>query len=769
MFLKKALDKKNLILLLFFLTSLLSFSQEKQKLVIGVIHDKFTQNSAFMEKSIKAELINVLGNNYNVEFPDEKKLEVNSISESDLLNKLQILNNDNNIDMIIIESLFFSKIQNMNVKKPIFMPFAINEENRLNIKPQLENIIKFNKFNKVSFIIEKNLTNTFSQLDTVKNINIVYADENLNEKVKDSDAVIIGPATDRDKIKEMVTSLYKNKIPVFSFMASYVENYLLIGRYDYEKEIRSRARMTAFNISDYLKDNNKQNKVFQLHKEWNSEFFINMDAVEKIGIWPDWDALSEAKLTNFSSGITDADSKNLKEIIKIALENNPSIKALEKELEGMDINVAKAKSNYKPDINFDVTGAILDKYTAESIFSPAEKTINGSVTVTQVLFSEDANMNIDIQKKKKELKEAELEKAKLDLILEVIEAYMNVLKVQSYSRIQKENLELTRQNLDLVKAKIDAGVSSHADLLRLNSEFSKNLSSLIEVMLNVDIVKANLKRIMNYDINQDITIKDVTLADKDFITSNDKILNYISNKQEIAGLINYMLEQAILNSPDLKSIEFGIDIQKRLIENTRNKKFMPTVALQGKYTKNFIKEGIGSGNPVYTNLDYGDYSILGSFGPDTDQNWNVGINFSLPIYDGGELKANKNIAENSKDVMKYQKETTIGYLKQLISMDLYQVISEYSKINSAQISLESASKALDLVKDTYFNGISTVSDLIGAQSSLILAQQYKTTIVYDLLIAITKAERVTGTYYILKNDSEKENINKEVNIGGIAR
>ena len=60
---------------------------------------------------------------------------------------------------------------------------------------------------------------------------------------------------------------------------------------------------------------------------------------------------------------------------------------------------------------------------------------------------------------------------------------------------------------------------------------------------------------------------------------------------------------------------------------------------------------------------------------------------------------------------------------------MFQVISKYSQINSAETSLNSAQKALNIVRDSYSNGLLTVSDLINAQTTVLSAEQYKSTII----------------------------------------
>ena len=74
------------------------------------------------------------------------------------------------------------------------------------------------------------------------------------------------------------------------------------------------------------------------------------------------------------------------------------------------------------------------------------------------------------------LKEEELKKAERDIIIEVSEAYFTILKLESYGRIQKSNLERLEKQLNIAKEKKAVGNSGKADIFIFENEFSENES-----------------------------------------------------------------------------------------------------------------------------------------------------------------------------------------------------------------------------------------------------------------------------------------------------
>lgn len=796
--------KKIITALLFMLISLFSFSTEKEKLVVAMLYDGISDENENLRNTIEDEIRSLIGTKYDVVFPKDKQL-IDSFNKEDISKNLDLLLEDDECDIIITLGILSSYIslEKGNMKKPVFSPFVLKEllpkikdlknsniknlnyiTSNLNLISQMENFQKISTFDKLTIIIDEEtlkimpaMKNLFDIYTNKYDMNIKYViiDEDLNsamEKIKDSQAIFMAPihSISKENKNELIKYINENKIPSFSiFNAEPVENGVLAG-YSYEKEIRKRLRATAINISFYLEGQQVEDLPVVVDSI-NPELVINMKTVEKTGIWPSWEILSEAKLINFISDKSSENALNLEEVIDIALENNPSINALKKDLDLGKLNVKKAKTNYKPDITANISGSVIDEDRAESLITQSEQTLNAGITLTQIIFSEDANMNIDVNNEQLKLKEEQLKKAELDLVLETGEAYFNVLKAEAYARIQKINIEMTKKNLEIAKNKKSAGISGASDIYRWESELANSISNLIESIVNINLAKANLKRIMNYDLLEKIEIKDIDLLDKSLPTSNQELIKYISNQSKVDVFSAYLIESMLRNSPELKMVEYGINIQERLVKNADNKRFMPTIAFQANYTKsNIISEGAGSSSPDFSSL----YSIsddatrqtfgnlIGAFGNPDEDNWSVGLSFSLPIYSGGELKTDKEIALSEVEKLEYQKEAITKGLEQQVISYLLKVVSEYSKIKNAEISSDSAKKALNLINDAYSRGVVSITDQMSAQTASISAEQYKATVMYDLMTAIMRTERSVGSFYILKDKEGREDFVKDL-------
>ena len=270
---------------------------------------------------------------------------------------------------------------------------------------------------------------------------------------------------------------------------------------------------------------------------------------------------------------------------------------------------------------------------------------------------------------------------------------------------------------------------------------------------------------MNYNLNRELYIKNLTLNNPYLITSNPKIFSYISNQNNVKTLVKFMLNQTTKESSDIKSLDYGIEIQKRLEENAKSKRYIPTVALQASYSvNNIISEGAGSEKMDSSSVPDNLKPVTSLFGNPDDRDWSIGIGFKLPIYDGGELSADRKIAEKNIESLQIQKNMTETYIEQQLISQISKIISEYSKTKSSEISLNSAKEALKIIEDTYSKGVSSTFDLIDSQNTLFSAEQYNITTTYDLMFEMMKTERLYGDFYILKSNEEKDGFLKDLEL-----
>lgn len=769
---------KKIIILVFTLFSLSLFAEMAKEIRIGVVYDGKSKEKDYVESLMKKEIKNIVGTDYKIYFPEEKQL-VDSFDKSNISKNLDILLNDESIDIVVAGGMLssFISLRKKDIKKPLFAPFIhmdlkeinnVKEKNinflvsSIDLKKEFDMMQRIHEFSNLKILVGKemletvpNLFEDFKEKFEKCKLNFEYEFvivgkdfKEIFSELEEADAISVGPMNSISELEkaEIYNYINNRKIPLYSILGTVdVKDGLLAG-FSYEKDTKKRIRTLAINISRYL-SGEKMEDLNREVSESKAELLLNMEVIEKTNIWPDWDIISEAKMVNFVN--ENKNGMNLLEVIDIALKKNSQLQALRESSKNAELDRKNAIALFRPNISFEMTGIHMDETRAKSAMVPfAEDTLDAEVKLRQIIFNDDINLGKSISTEYMNIRNEELIKAEKDLILEVSEAYFTVLKAQAYANIERNSLELTKENLNIAKSRKKAGISGSADIYRWESERANDVSGLIESMIGVTLAKTNLKRVMNYNLIGNIEIAQMTHRNKEFITSDRDMMRYIENRTDLDILINYLVEIAYENSSDLKNLENIIKIEKAQYKNRKRKRYMPTIAMEASYKlDDLIKEGEGKNNADPS---------------DDDQEWSVGINFSLPLYSGGEIKNNSEMSENTIKSYMHQKTALKKGIEQKVIYYSSSLVADFAKIKNANISSEAAHKALDLVSDSYFKGVVSIAELMDAQTAVISSDQYKETVIYDFLISLMRTERAAGTYFFRMEKTKRDELLEEL-------
>ena len=124
---------------------------------------------------------------------------------------------------------------------------------------------------------------------------------------------------------------------------------------------------------------------------------------------------------------------------------------------------------------------MVDKETAENSFGRiSEKMIIGDLTLSQLIYDVDAWANYDINTLNQELIEYQLSQAELDLIRDASIAYFDVLLARTLEKINRDNLDLSKSNMEIARYRVDVGSANLTEIYRWESEIANNLKAVID-------------------------------------------------------------------------------------------------------------------------------------------------------------------------------------------------------------------------------------------------------------------------------------------------
>ena len=479
--------------------------------------------------------------------------------------------------------------------------------------------------------------------------------------------------------------------------------------------------------------------------ELSSRLTVNYNTASKLGVPIKYSQLDQ---TDFVGTLSDEDMQNqldLLDVIGLTLNENLSLKASKQKIALSEQNIKGAKSNYLPQLSTSATGTYLDPRVAEiSNGQNAEYTVNGQVVLQQTVFSEAANANISIQKSLKEAEKQNYNAEQLDAVLNVAKAYFNILILKSNVSIQLRNVKLTRQNLKLAEQNYEAGLKGKSDLLRFRSEMAQNTQSMIVAANQLEQGYMSLNQLLNNPIDKEIDVKDVSLDEGLYKQYNYNDFYEIMDDPGLRDLfIEFLITEAKKNAPELKSLAYNLEATERNIKLSGSGRFLPTLALQGQYNNTINRGGKGSTYPQ-------------GFPTPPDDNYNVSLNLSLPIFNQNTNNINRQTAIIQKEQITYNQDNLKLSISANVRNAVLSLVNEMSNIELSQQSEESAKEAYELTKTSYSNGAVNIVQLLDVQNNYLNAQLARTNATYNYLIQALQLERMIGAYFLLKSEEENQ-------------
>lgn len=398
---------------------------------------------------------------------------------------------------------------------------------------------------------------------------------------------------------------------------------------------------------------------------------------------------------------------SLQEAVAAAFRNNKDIRIQEEENKISQAKIQEAQSKFLPQVNLGAgythSGSVLQLSTIKStkkdigIFSGYKNDNNLNISVDESVYNGGADIaNFKQSELGLRVSQETLRVKKLDVEFETKRLYYGLLLAYEAERIAQELFDQAQAHYEDVKNKFGQGTVSKFDLLQSKVQVSKIMPELVRAKNAVDLIAADLKKMLGFKMRDSLALKDKLLYSLIEI-----------NEEEF-------LKQAYLNRPEMNLKALGIDIQKWAIQMAKSG-WRPQISAEGGYSYR-------SNN-------------LGNMFNNRHSNWNAGFSVSIPLFDGFSTKAKVDQAASRYAQAKLEKED----LGEQIAVDIRQACLDLKQaeaiINSSKDNIEEAREALRIAGVSFDNGEGTNLDVLDAQISLSQIENNFSEGVYDYLMA----------------------------------
>ncbi|MFH0764035.1 MAG: TolC family protein [Candidatus Omnitrophota bacterium] len=412
-------------------------------------------------------------------------------------------------------------------------------------------------------------------------------------------------------------------------------------------------------------------------------------------------------------------SLSLKDAINIAFLNNKTIQIQEEQVEYAKADILDARSKFLPviGVGFDYTlndsvfyseslpgrrkdTRIYSGYKNDNLFNVTlvENIFNGGADIAGY---RQARLGLKVQQET-------LRARKLDVEFEAKRLYYGLLLAYETERIAKELLFQSKAHYDNVKNKYDQGTSSKFDVLQSSVQVSKIEPEVVRSGNAVEIITADLKKLLFLKLSEEIKVTEH--------------LGY----SPIPIKEDEYLKEAYAGSPQMVLKLLGIDINKWAIEYAKSGWYPQVTAAAG--------------------YSYRSNDVSDMFNPRHD-NWNIGIQTSVAIFDGFSTKAKVDEAKAKYAQTIYEKEDYVEQLAVDVKKACLDLKEAAAIIKSQEDSIVEAGEALRISEVGYDNGVVDNLNVLDSQVSLSTVEKNLAQAIYDYLMAKAQIDRLRGIFY----------------------
>lgn len=761
------------IFVLFFALSAFAVTN-KTSVNIGVLSDGETVSSKLFQTLLEEELSILTKGEFIINFPASKKLSGN-FSTQEIEKKFIHLQQNPNVDFVITLGVHSSKLasQNKKLNKPTFAPFIFdiqkskNEQNKLKnfnyltvdtaFNEELKTFKEIKNFTKLSLIVDDNLYVLFPEAIAhvkilAKKAGVVLTfvriknphDNVLQMIPLDTQAVMLTqlPMLSANAKSKLIEGLILKQLPSYSLSYEFsAADGILASSYN-QSDISKRVRRLALNIHSVMRGESTNKQVTSFREK--HELTINMKTANAIGIYPDFALLRHAKLlyeeTQSDTALT------LFEVAKEAIVNNLDIIAGQIGVKASEENIAEVRSVLYPTVtaNLGYNQVNSDNAYVESGFN-AKNTTSGAITLQQILFSEKALANLDIQKKLQIAQEAQQKALELEVVKQASSVFLNVLVARTFKNIAQYNLSLTQTNLDLAKSRVNSGASDLSDVYYWESQVITVRQNLLNADASLYKSKDILKRILHRPMRDDIATEPIDLKDLNRLLPYKELLKEVSNEKSYELMTQFFVNEGLNLAPELNMIDAQLLAQRRQLTSDSRAYWSPDVVLTGEVSRVFDEDRD---------------SALG-ISLENETNWQVGVTISLPLFEGGSKSARKNRTFLQLQQLGVKKENQEKLTEERIRLDMHNIKASYPSIELSKKAAIAAKKSFEIIRENYATGTESMTVLLMSQLSMISSEQSSASAIYKFMIDFIELQRDIGSYdFFFDSDGYNQLINR---------
>lgn len=390
-------------------------------------------------------------------------------------------------------------------------------------------------------------------------------------------------------------------------------------------------------------------------------------------------------------------SLTLKQAVTIALEKNPERKAALADTKAAAADVKDARSFLLPHVTFSETATrgndpvyVFGSKLRQQRFTTADFELNFLNTPapfnnfstrfggTWNLFDSFASWRgIHRAELAKEAVEHELKRADQGVVFNVVNAYDGVLLARKELEVAEQAVKTAQAILERSQTRVESGVAVESDLLNAQVRLASRKQELIRAQNNLSLARAELARAMGISPDTEIEPAEI-LAERSLPQKS----------------LDELEKQALEGRPDWKRIQSEEAAQQQSVSIAKSS-FGPRVNAFADWEVD---------NPTF---------VSGGGG----NNWVAGIEIQVDLFQGGARRAKLQHEQAIQQKVAALKEAARDAIRLEVRRAYYDFDTARQQVDVAKAAIAQAQESLRITQNRYESGVSTITDLLGAEEA----------------------------------------------------
>jgi outer membrane protein len=494
----------------------------------------------------------------------------------------------------------------------------------------------------------------------------------------------------------------------------------------------------------------------QIHVDFEErhELLINMQAARAVGVRPSYEVLLEADMVH-EEEVTAENRIPMQLAMRESVDKNLDLLVSEKFVEAGEEGVKVDRGPLLPQGQLQVGVVYQDPDRIIAGGQVAEWQAATTARASQSLYSERAWTRFKGRKLRQEGRHYGYFSDVLDIMLSSGVAYVGVLRAEAQERIQRRNIQLTREYLELARLRLEVGVANASELYRWQVTLAENQGAVVNARAFVGQSKIELNRVLNRPSERPIAPVDLQVDDAGrTIAPGDPISKYMLDPWSFEQLRDFMVREGLRNSPEARQVEAQSAAEKRIKEGRARELWLPDFFVEGGVQHDFWRAGEGAEVPQPNPLGI----------PEPDKfGWDVGLFLSIPLSRGGsgvaEMRRSARLVERlAAEFDRVEQNIDTG-----VRTELYSAAAALASVGLTRKAAEAAANNLVLVTDLYRRGKVDIITLVDAQTQSLVADLAAADAAYDYVLALLFVNREAGHFRNLDTDQAKQDFSRRLN------